>query len=204
MILVTWPDTTNIADSGRMVSYVDNWSLLTKSSASSLEMMDVVFRANKSLALLLNPDKTRVFATSKEARNELKGATFAGFTLKPCMMHDDLGVWFSSTSKACSKAVGLLLQAAESKFRRLGQMPWSAQRKASVALRVIWPSISYGVALASTPPSLVSRIRAKLSGAIWGRSHHRNHFPAVRYEDELRACVTDCQTTAGMLAGRLV
>ena len=87
-------------------------------------------------------------------------------------------MWFSSTRKSCSKALACRLQLAEPKFRRLELMPWLAQRKVSVAVRVIWPSISYGVALASTPPSLVSRMRAKLSGAIWGRNHHRNHFLA--------------------------
>ena len=181
MILVTWLVTVNVENKGRLVSYVDNWSFLAKSVPSLLHMMDKVFEANQALSLLLNPDKTRVFSTAKLHRKELSGSSFAGHTLKPCMMHDDSGVWFSSTRKACSKAINERLVAAEPKFRRLELMPWSAQRKASVALRVIWPSVSYGVAVASVPPSLVSRMRAKFSGAIWGRTHHRNHFLTPLY-----------------------
>ena len=81
MILVTWLVTANITHSGRMVSYVDNWSLLSKSSKSLLEMMDTVFQANKSLALLLNPDKTRVVATSKQRRRSSRELCLQGSNL---------------------------------------------------------------------------------------------------------------------------
>ena len=178
MNLVTWLVTANVASAGRLVSYVDKWSLLAKSSTTLLGMMDTVFRANESLALLLNPDKTRVFATTKTDRRVLSSATCACFALNPCMMHDDLRVCFRSIRKPCPRAIATRLQDAESKFRRLELMPWQTASKSSIALRVIWPAVSYGVSLASTPVSLISPMRCKMSGAVWGRTHRRNHFLA--------------------------
>ena len=168
MILITWLVTANVAPEGRLVSYVDNWSLLLADSwPKLLGMLDTVFRANQSLALLLNPDKTRVFATARADRKTLSSATFAGFALKPCMMHDDLGACFTSTRKACAKAISTRLQDAEAKFRRLEICPGSPIEKPLLLF------VSYGLLFHM--------------GLHW-----RPHLPRWSH-----VCVASCQVPSG-------
>ena len=64
----------------------------------------------------------------------------------------------------------------QAKLCKLRVLPWSASRKVQVLQRVVVPAILYGVSLTSTPTSFLATLRGKLSAAIWGLHHHRDHF----------------------------
>ena len=177
MILFTWGFTLLAEqDNCNLLSYVDNWALLADNPAQVQTVLDHTKEAADGLALLLNPDKTKVFATKASDRAALRNLSLDGGSLHVVHNTNDLGVVFTSTNRATSVAISKRLQSNESKLRRLQAMPWSSTRKQEVLQRVIAPSLFYGVVFSSTSISLLASIRAKFSSAIWGPQHHRNHF----------------------------
>ena len=179
MIMTTWlvtTWTTKGCDAARFLSYVDNWTLTNATFTGLTASLDRVVQATQALALLLNPDKTRAFATSAEKRKQLGKYTFAGHPLRVCHTHDDLGVWFTSTLRRTSIGLHKRLETNTNKLRKLQTMPWSAQRKSEVLHRTIIPALLHGVSWASTPATFLATLRGKFSAAIWGQHHHRDHF----------------------------
>ena len=140
------------------------------------ESLDKVYTATTTLALLLNPDKTRAFATAPQMRQKLASFSFAGHPLSVCQTHDDLGVWFTSTLRKTSVAIHKRLDSNQTKLKKLQMMPWSAQRKSDVLKRTVVPSLLHGVSWASSPATFIATLRGKFSAAIWGQHHHRDHF----------------------------
>ena len=179
MILLTM-GVTNLVRSqqGRLISYVDNWTMTTPTVDSLQSLLHTVKWATDGLCLLLNPGKTAAFATSPQARSHLRRMNFAGFPLNVVHTTHDLGVIFSSTKRSTSMSISERLADNQNKLDRLQMLPWKSYRKCKTLERVIAPSILYGSALASTPPSLLATMRGKFSVAIWGRGSHRNHFLA--------------------------
>ena len=179
MILLTM-GVTNLVQcrQGQLLSYVDNWTMTTSTVGTLRALLHTVKWATDGLCLLLNPEKTVAFATTPQARTELRSMTFAGVPMNVVHVTHDLGVTFSSTCKATSTSILDRLTVNQSKLDRLQMLPWKSYRKCKTLQRVIAPSILYGSALASTPPSLLATMRGKFSVAIWGRGSHRNHFLA--------------------------
>ncbi|CAE7685124.1 petJ, partial [Symbiodinium sp. CCMP2456] len=173
-LVTNWTTASN--DTARFLSYVDNWTLLDRSIHGLNTGLDRVFHATQSLALLLNPDKTRAFATTAGLRCQLGKLVFAGHRVKVCHSHDDLGVCFTSTLKPTSCSLQQRLKSNEAKLKKLQAMPWTAQRKVEVLNRTICPSLLHGVSWASTPATYIATLRGKFSAAIWGQDHHRDHF----------------------------
>ena len=179
MILVTMSVSNLIrAHDGRLISYVDNWTMLTSDGNKLDVLLEQIKWATDGLALLLNPEKTAAFATSVQARSALRGKFFGGFPLNVVHVTHDLGVTFTSTKKVTSNSMLTRFEANQNKLERLQMLPWKTQRKCQMLRRVVMPSMFYGAPLASTPPSMLAMIRRKFSSAIWGRSNHRNHFLA--------------------------
>ena len=181
MILVTMSVSNLIsAHGGRLISYVDNWTMLTTHGNTLDVLLKQIKWATDGLALLLNPEKTAAFATSAQARNALRGKLFGGFPLKVVHVTQDLGVTFTSTKKSTSNSILTRFEANQNKLDRLQMLPWKSQRKCQMLRRVVMPSMFYGAPLASTPtpPSMLAMMRRKFSSEIWGRSNHRNHFVA--------------------------
>ena len=179
MILITWMVTMEVTSnepSKRLVSYVDNWTMTASSVPQLCPMLDKMLRATDALALLLNPEKTRAFATTSAARTQLAETQFGQHKLSVVHTHDDLGVIFSSTHKKSSCAVYQRLENNQAKLSKLRVLPWSASRKAQVLERVVAPAILYGVSLTSTSPTCLATLRGKFSTAVWGQHHHRDHF----------------------------
>ena len=179
MIMITFLVTKwSTADAGnaRFISYVDNWTLVNTSFPRLTTSPDKVHKATSTLALLLNPDKTRAFATDPHLRQELAKFSFAGHPLQVCSTHDDLGVWFTSTLKRTSAGIHKRLEANQAKMKKLQMMPWSAQRKSDVLKRTVVPSLLHGVSWASSSATYIAALRGKFSATIWGQHHHRDHF----------------------------
>ena len=153
MILLTWAVTVHVTESlprARMLSYVDNWTLVAPDTDVLGRQMERMLWATTTLTLLLNPDKTRAFATSSSMRSSLAQLRFAGYPLKVVHRHDDLGVFFTSTHQVSSVAIHNRLQENETKLRKLQLMPWSTSRKQHVLLRTIVPALLYGITFAAT------------------------------------------------------
>ena len=179
MILITWMVTLEVTSGEpckRLISYVDNWTMTAASVPQLCPMLDKMLQATDALALILNPEKTRAFATTPVARAQLAATQFGQHKLSVVHTHDDLGVVFSSTHKKSSCSVYQRLENNQAKLSKLRVLPWSAGRKAQVLTRVVAPAILYGVSLASTSPSCLATLRGKFSAAIWGLHHHRDHF----------------------------
>ena len=179
MILVTMSVTNFVASyDGRLLSYVDNWTMLASDADKLDGLLKQIKWATDGLALLLNPEKTAAFATNSQGRCTLRRKLFGGFPLNVVHSTHDLGVTFTSTKKVTSNSMTTRMEANQNKLDRLQMLPWKTQRKCQMLHRVVLPSMLYGAALASTPPSMLATLRRKLSVAIWGRSNHRNHFLA--------------------------
>ena len=181
MILLTWAVTVHVTESlprARMLSYVDNWTLVAPDTDVLGRQMERMLWATTTLTLLLNPDKTRAFATSSSMRSSLAQLRFAGYPLKVVHRHDDLGVFFTSTHQVSSVAIHNRLQENETKLRKLQLMPWSTSRKQHVLLRTIVPALLYGITFAATSATYLSTLRGRFSAVVWGPHHHRDHFLA--------------------------
>ena len=179
MILVTMSVTNFVnLQNGRLISYVDNWTMLASDSDKLEVLLNKVKWATDGLALLLNPEKTAAFATHSQARALLRKKLFAGFPLTVVHSTHDLGVTFTSTKKVTSAALGARMEANQGKLDRLQMLPWKSHRKCQMLQRVIMPAMFYGSPLASTPPTLLATLRRKFSVAVWGKCNHRNHFLA--------------------------
>ena len=192
MILTTWA-VMNLVQSPKTtcVTYVDNWSLQCTDMPSVQLALQHVSWATTSLQLLLNPEKTRAYATTPDARSLLRGVSFQGFKLEVLNRVGDLGVDFGAARQHVAAPVLRKLEQNEPKLRRLQLMPWPAHRKAGALQKVIHPAISFGSELAAVSLSTFSTIRGKYSTAVWGKKNHRNHFLgplfgcAVNYEPVL-------------------
>ena len=181
MIMLTWAVTAHVTHQlpdTRMLSYVDNWTLTAGCLPDLQQQMDRMLWSTRVLGLLLNPQKTRAFATNASLRAQLARVSFAGCSLQVHQRHDDLGVVFTSTHQVQSSTLHARLQANESKMQKLRIMPWSATRKQQVLLRTILPALTYGVSFASSPMTYLATLRGKMSAAVWGKHHHRDHFLA--------------------------
>ena len=179
MILFTWAITHMVQNNGgRMVSFVDNWTLLAQSVPESERLLRETKLASDGLGLILNPDKTRAFAVTANDRTLLRKVSFEGHKLEVCHSTADLGVLFTTTHRPTSQSLQKRFQVNGNKFARLQALPWSATRKQEVLQRAIGPSILYGVELASTSISFISQVRAKFTTVIWGQHNHRDHYLA--------------------------
>ena len=178
MILVTWSISLfTEQNSGRMLSYVDNWTALTNGSTRQLlELLRKIKWAADELALLLNPEKTRAFGTQPGDRTALAASSFEGHPLNMCNHFADLGVVFSACKKVTAASLQRRLRDNDAKLKRLQGMPWSANRKSQVLLRVVAPAVFFGTALTSVSMTTMATIRGKFSAAVWGQWHHRNHY----------------------------
>ena len=73
MVLVTWAMTARVANLGiPLISYVDNWSAQTPERHSVSLFLQEVAAATRAMQLILNADKTRVYATSAVGRVALR------------------------------------------------------------------------------------------------------------------------------------
>ena len=177
MVLVTWAMTARVANLGiPLISYVDNWSAQTPERHSVSLFLQEVAAATRAMQLILNADKTRVYATSAVGRVALRKTQFQGSPLQVCLKLDDLGVDFNSTKTPAAAALLRRVEAVQPRLMRLQRTPWSHTRKAQVLVRSIHSAVSFGVEFASTAASTCSLIRGKYSAAIWGAKNHRNHF----------------------------
>ena len=157
MILLTMGVTRLVqGQQGRLLSYVDNWTMTTPTVDKLQSLLHTVKWATDGLCLLLNPEKTAAFATTPQARADLRKIKFAGFAMSVVHTTHDLGVTFSSTKRATSVSISDRLTSNQSKLDRLQMSPWKSYRKCKTLQRVIAPSILYGSCLASTPPSLLA------------------------------------------------
>ena len=128
------------------------------------------------LTLLLNPSKTKAFATTASDRTKLRSLSLGGAPLQVSHTTRDLGVVFTSTRKATSTVLSHRLRDNEPKFRRLQAMSWSSTRKQEILQRVVAPAVLYGVIFSATSDTMISNIRSKFTAAIWGPHHHRRHL----------------------------
>ncbi|CAE7426386.1 Pol [Symbiodinium natans] len=181
MIMVTWGITNFIAPPetpNRMISFVDNWTVLTPETQTVVAILSRMKQAADGLALILNPDKTKVLATTARARKNCRQSSFQDEPLNVVSATQDLGVVFTSTLRCTASKMNERLQGNLSKLDRLRLMPWAASRKSQVLTRVVVPSVLYGSTFASTSKSFVSNLRGKFNVAIWGKQSQRSHHLA--------------------------
>ena len=177
MIMFTWAFTQLTGeDHGSLVSYVDNWTIMAETPAQAASILHKVKQSADDLTLLLNPSKTKAFATTASDRSKLRSVSLGQAPLEVSHTTHDLGVVFTSTRRSTSTALSYRLRDSESKLRRLQAMSWSSTRKQEVLQRVIAPAVLYGVTFSATSDTLISNIRSKFTAAIWGPHHHRSHL----------------------------
>ena len=179
MIMVTWAITSAVHKAGgSMPSYVDNWVLLAPQPQSLQPLLDVMKWATDGLALILNGEKTKAFATLPKHRNQLRALTLDGHPLQIMTAVNELGVTFKTVHQASVHSLQKRYQQCDVKFQRLQALKWTAKRKSQVLLRVIYPALFFGVELSPTSPTFLSTVRSRFSAVIWGTHHNRNHFLA--------------------------
>ena len=108
MILLTMGVTNLVlvrSQQGRLISYVDNRTMTTSTVDSLQSLLHTVKWATDGLCLLLNPGKTAAFATTPQARSDMRRMSFAGFPLSVFHTTHDLGVTFTSTRRATSMSI---------------------------------------------------------------------------------------------------
>ena len=177
MILVTWAVTNFVAEPhASMVSYVDNWSLQAKTFRGISDALGKVTHATEILHLILNPDKSRAYATTAKSRKSLKSLLCQGRPLNVVLKVDDLGVDFNAGRQNTAASVLSRLDDSLPKLLRLRVMPWSAHRKSEVLLRTVHPAVSFGCELASVSWTTFNTLRRKYSSSVWGKHNQRNHF----------------------------
>ena len=170
----------------RLLSYVDNWTTLAKDVSSTMSVLDRVKWATDGLALLLNPEKTRAFATTAPLRSHLRTQHFAGCPLQVCNNTQDLGVSFTAVLQPTAVTLQQRFEKNEVKLQRLQSLRWPSHRKFHVLQRVIWPSMVYGGELASTSPTYLAKVRSRFSAVLWGQGQHRDHFLAPLFAGDFR------------------
>ena len=177
MIMLTWAVTVAAQkQGGRLLSYVDNWTSITKDVATAMPVLNRIKWATDGLALLLNPEKTRAFATAPHMRAQLRMQNLAGCALQVCNNIQDLGVSFTASLHPTAATLQQRFEKNDIKLQRLQSMRWPVHRKFQVFQRVIWPSVSYGGELASTSPTFLAKLRSRFSAVLWGQFQHRDHF----------------------------
>ena len=134
--------------------------------------------ATDGLALILNGEKTKAFATLPQHRNQLRKVTLAGHPLQIMPAVHELGVTFKTIHQASADSLQKRYQQCDVKFQRLQALKWTAKRKSQVLLRVIYPALFFGVELSSTSPTFLATVRSRFSAVIWGTHHNRSHFLA--------------------------
>ena len=177
MILITWAVTQQTSLHGCcLTSYVDNWTIQSTTAEQIPRALQAISQATDSLHLLLNPEKTRAYATTPSGRNCLKAILFQGFPLEVSLKVGDLGVDFNVSRQQTTAAFEQRVEDNKTKFQRLQVMPWSAERKAEVLTRTLQPAILFGCELAAISQTSFKNLRGQFSGAVWGKTNRRNHF----------------------------
>ena len=170
MILITWAVTQQTSLHGCcLTSYVDNWTIQSTTAEQIPRALQAISQATDSLHLLLNPEKTRAYATTPSGRNCLKAILFQGFPLEVSLKVGDLGVDFNVSRQQTTAAFEQRVEDNKTKFQRLQVMPWSAERKAEVLTRTLQPAILFGCELAAISQTSFKNLRGQFSGAVWGK-----------------------------------
>ena len=159
-------------------SYVDNWAVQSRSPSEVLSGVDSVAGSVTAIAMSLAVDKLKFYATSADARKQLRGSTCLG---QPCcVVHDfqDLGVFFCAARRQTAKCFGTRFQQCQTRFQKLVVAPWADGVKCHSLLRTIVPAVLYGCELTHYSKSSLRMIRGRFSSSLWGQRSRRDHFLA--------------------------
>ena len=180
MIAITWLVSAEVQSkhSIPMMSYVDNWTVQSSSSAVAGEAVACVTSVTSQLAMTVSLTKPFAYATTKKDRGFLRRLVVEGISIPVVSDFGDLGVVFSACARSCAKGFQQRLEKNAAKLQKLQFLGWGVDRKAKTLGKVVMPALLYGCAITSISNSSFRCLRGKSNKAIWGDFSQRNHYLA--------------------------
>ena len=178
--LVAWFVTNAVSKCfpGRTVSsYVDDWTIRDVWAHGLVQQVQYVQEIAGKLGLKISMDKSVMYATTPAARKQL-ASHLRNAGLPPTVVDSgkSLGCEFQSRAARVVSVRNDRVEKSMPKIQKLGVMPWSHTKKASILVRGILPSMLYGCEFHDMGAEFMSRVRSLENGAVWKGKQYMSHY----------------------------
>eukprot|EP00438_Fugacium_kawagutii_P024297 Skav217538 [mRNA] locus=scaffold467:222594:227126:+ [translate_table: standard] len=142
-------------------SYVDNWELTAPSVATTLEGIQNLRRAAQGLDLLIDEDKTIVWANNPQERKTLRDSQH-----HVVASARDLGGHVQYTQQTTNSTITSRIQKFKPRWRDFARSPAPRKQKLVAIKMAAWPNVLHGIASVHICDDLLDELRAAAMRSI--------------------------------------
>eukprot|EP00438_Fugacium_kawagutii_P000813 Skav235098 [mRNA] locus=scaffold711:123242:131735:- [translate_table: standard] len=157
------------------MAFADNWEALSVSSQELLQALPTVETFLGLCRLPVSVSKCWVWAITKSERKALKQARLNDAPLPVKLQAKELGVDIAYSLRRVARCRNQRVKKGIGRLARLGSLPAPVWRKTRLLLSSVYPCALHGAETSFVPKSVLQRLRAKASKAVFGS--HKGSSP---------------------------